>query len=119
MVYLILGSLDTNWSATALITVNVLSWRIDRHGHDLHPQNKTFLLTLNGGVDVEVEAVFALVAKVGNQSLEVLESALGHPFQSGSLVGDVRQLLRTHGAHGVGDSYSVPGRRRPRRTEAV
>ena len=44
-------------------------------------------VTLNRGVNIEVQAILALVLEVGQQSLEVLYPALGH------LVAELGQLL--------------------------
>jgi hypothetical protein len=67
-------------------------------------------VTLRGCVDVEVEAVLALVLQVGQQPLEVLQPAPGHPFERGGLVGDVRQALGADGAELVGDLDARPQR---------
>lgn len=61
-----------------------------------------FRVTLNRCVNVEVQAVLALVPEVRQQPLEILHPALGHP------VAELGQLLGTNRAELVGDLHAVP-----------
>jgi len=69
-------------------------------------------LTLNWRVNVEVQAVLALVPEIGQQPLEVLCPALGHP------VAELGQLLGADGSEFIGDLHTVPKGAADRRHEA-
>jgi len=57
---------------------------------------------LDRRINVEVQAVLALVLEVGQQPLEIFRPALGH------LVVDLGQLLGADGSELIGDLHAVP-----------
>lgn len=75
------------------------------------------LLTLDRCVDVEVQTVLTLVAQVGQQTAEVLQTAPGHALEGSRLVVDVGQALWTHGSEAVRCLDAWPERPRDRRHE--
>lgn len=79
----------------------------------------SYALTLRRGEDVQVQAIFGLVAQVRQQALEIDEPSHGHPVQGVRLVGHIGQALRAHGPRGVGAPDAVPRRRRAGGPEAV
>lgn len=73
------------------------------------------LLALSWSIDVEVEAVLTLVAEVGQQTLEILETSPGHALECCSLVTYIRQSLRAHRAEPVSRLHTGPQRTGHRR----
>jgi len=77
------------------------------------------LLTMLRRVDVEVEAIFALISHKREQTANLGYAAPGHPEGGCRLVADVGGDLGTGGAHGGGGPHPRPRRRSPRRREPV
>ena len=78
----------------------------------------TFLLTVRRwNVDVEMQAVFRLPFQLGLNPSEKLEAFPGHPFQSGSDVGNVWKRLGADGTRLHGWPHPRPVHGGPRRRE--
>lgn len=74
-------------------------------------------LTAPGYVQVEEEAVLALIGQEDGHPLELLIPAERHLRERSGVIGDVRIILRAHRAVGVRQPDAVPGYRRDRRSE--
>lgn len=79
----------------------------------------TLYITTGRNVDVEREAVLALVPQQGGQSSEVLIAVAGHPHQRRAHVVGQKRPLRAGGRLGVRQARADPRQRRTGRTEPV
>lgn len=71
-------------------------------------------LTTSGYVQIEKEAVLALVGQKDDHLLELLIPALRHLQERGSAIGEVRIILRAHRAESVRQLDAAPRYRRDR-----
>lgn len=69
-------------------------------------------LTASGYVQIEEEAVLALVRQKDDHLLELLIPALRHLQERGSVIGEVRIILRAHRTKSIRQLDAVPRYRR-------
>lgn len=74
-------------------------------------------LTASGYVQVEKEAVLALIRQEGDHLLELLVPAERHLQERRGVIDDVRIVLRAHRAEGVRQLDAAPRYRRDRGTK--
>lgn len=77
-----------------------------------------FSLTTSGYVQVEKEAVLALIGQKDGHLLELLIPAERHLCERGGVIGEIRIILRAHRAEGVRQPDAAPRYRRDRRSKS-